>query len=72
MIELLLREYYRLMMIRRDHMATDPVIRAVGTTATNQFLDDQGCRNTRVSWERGRWHYTILGMTEMPVSHASG
>ena len=50
-VELSLREYCRLMMIQSDNMATDLVIRTVGTKATNQFLDDQGCRNTRVSLE---------------------
>ena len=47
------------------------MIRTVGTQAANQFLDDQGCKSTRVSLELGRWHYVILGMTKMPVSRAN-
>jgi beta-lactamase class A len=66
-VELTLREYCRLMMINSDNMATDLMIRAVGTKATNEFLDEQGCKNTRVSLELGRWHYVILGMTDVPV-----
>ena len=59
------------MMIHSDNMATDLVIRTVGTQATNRFLDQQGCKNTRVSLELGRWHYVILGMTKLPVSRAN-
>ena len=70
-VELPLREYADLMMIHSDNMATDLVIRTVGTKATNQFLDDQGCKNTRVSLELGRWHYMIVGMTKTPISRAN-
>ena len=70
-IELSLRDYCRLMIIHSDNMATDLVIRTVGTKATNQFLDDQGCKNTRVSLELGRWHYMIVGMTKTPISRAN-
>jgi len=70
-VELTLREYCRLMMIHSDNMATDLVIRTVGKQAANQFLVDQGCKNTCVSLELGRWHYVILGMTNMPISRAN-
>lgn len=67
-VELALREYCRLMMVHSDNMATDLVIRAVGKEAANVFLAAQGCQQTRVSWELGRWHYHILGMEEFPIS----
>jgi beta-lactamase class A len=67
-VELLIHEYANLMMIHSDNMATDFIIRTVSTKATNQFLDVQGFRNTRVSLELGRWHYIVCGIPEQPIT----
>ena len=67
-VELPLREYADLMMIHSDNMATDFMIRTVSTKATNRFLDAQGCRNTRVSLELGRWHYIVCGIPDLPIT----
>ena len=67
-VELRLREYADLMMTHSDNMATDFIIRTVTTEATNQFLDEQGFRNTRVSLELGRWHYIVCGIPDLTIT----
>ena len=67
-VELSLREYCRLMMVESDNMATDLVMRTVGMSAVNSFLEEQGLENTQLVMELGRWHYVIVGMTKTPIS----
>ncbi len=67
-VELSLREYCRLMMVRSDNMATDLLIRTVSLSAVNRFLETEGFKNTRVSMEIGRWHYAVVGMMDAPIS----
>ncbi len=68
-VELSLREYCRLMMVRSDNMATDLLIRTVGLGPVNQFLETEGFKSTRVSMGIGRWHYAVVGMMGAPISH---
>ena len=67
-VELSLREYCRLMMVRSDNMATNLLIRTVGLGSVNRFLKTGGFRSTRVSMEIGRWHYAVVGMMDTPIS----
>lgn len=67
-VELPLRDYADLMMIHSDNMATDFIIRTVTPEATNRFLDDQGFRNTRVSFELGQWHYIVCGIPDLLIT----
>ncbi len=67
-VELSLREYCRLMMVRSDNMATDLLIRTVSLGAVNRFLERGGFKSTRVLMEIGRWHYAVVGMMDAPIT----
>ena len=67
-VELSLREYCRLMMVRSDNMATDLLIRTVGLAAVNRFLETGGFKSTRVAMEIGRWHDAVVGMMDAPIN----
>ena len=67
-VELSLRQYCRLMMVRSDNMATDLLIRTVGLGAVNRFLERGGFKSTRVAMEIGRWHYAVVGMMDAPIN----
>ncbi len=67
-VELSLREYCRLMMVRSDNMATDLLIRTVGLGSVNRFLETAGFKSTRVAMEIGRWHYAVVGMMDVPIN----
>ena len=66
--ELTLRDYCRVMIAVSDNMATDMLLRAIGCDAVNVMLDELGLTNTRVSMEIGRWHFTMVGMHDAPMT----
>ena len=69
--ELTVHDFCRLMIAVSDNMATDMIIRILGTELINSTLDELGFADTRVPMGIGRWQYCIVGMRDAPFSEAN-
>jgi len=63
-----LREYCLRMIALSDNLSTDLILDVIGLESVNATLDELGFVNTRVSMTIGRWHYTMVGLGETPIS----